>query len=94
MKGPIKMQDKYFKFSQTSFKDVYSLTLRKFLYPWLFPELAETMNNAPGVKLSVEFVPTDPKYSPSLSPECSTQEHGFFFVGLHIFALVCMFVCF
>ena len=75
MKGPIKMQDKYFKFSQTSFKDVYSLTLRKFLYPWLFPELAETMNNAPGVKLSVEFVPTDPKYSPSLSPECSTQEH-------------------
>ena len=75
MKGPIKMQDKYFKFSQTSFKDVYSLTLRKFLYPWLFPELAETMNNAPGVKLSVKFVPTDPKYSPSLSPECSTQEH-------------------
>ena len=75
MKGPIKMQDKYFKFSQTSFKDVYSLTLRKFLYPWLFPELAETMNNAPGVKLSVEFAPTDPKYSPSLSPECSTQDH-------------------
>ena len=75
MKGPIKMQDKYFKFSQTSFKDVYSLTLRKFLYPWLFPELEETMNNAPGVKLSVEFVPTDPKYSPSLSPECSTHEH-------------------
>ena len=33
MKGPIKMQDNYFKFGQTSFKDVYSLTLRKFLYP-------------------------------------------------------------
>ena len=62
MKGPIKMQD------NKSFKDVDSLTLRKFLYPWLFPELAETMNNAPGVKLSVEFVPTNPKYSPSLSP--------------------------
>ena len=46
MKGPIKMQDNYFKCSQNSFKDVYSLTLRKFLYPWVFPKLAATMNNA------------------------------------------------
>ena len=63
MKGPIKMQDNYFKFLQTSFKDVYSLTLRKFLYPWLFPQLAATMDNANGLKLLVELVPTDLKYS-------------------------------
>ena len=75
MKGPIKMQDNYFKFCQTSFKDVYSLTLRKFLYPWLFPQLAATMDNTPGIKLLVELVPNDPKYSPALSPVCSTQVH-------------------
>ena len=75
MKGPIKMQDNYFKFCQTSFKDVYSLTLRKFLYPWLFPELAATMNHASGIKLLVELVPTDPKYFLVLFPVCSTQEY-------------------
>ena len=64
------MQDNYFKFCQTSFKDVYSLTLRKSLYPWLFPELAATMNHASGKKLLVELVPTDPKYFPVLFPVC------------------------
>ena len=69
------MQDNYFKFCQTSFKDVYSLTLRKSLYPWLFPELAATMNHASGIKLLVELVLTDPKYFPVLFPVCSTQEY-------------------
>ena len=69
------MQDNYFKFCQTSFKDVYSLTLRKSLYPWLFPELAATMNHASGIKLLLELVPTNPKYFPVLFPVWSTQEH-------------------
>ena len=83
MKGPIKMQDNYFKFCQTSFKDVYSLTLRKSLYPWLFPELAATMNHASGIKLLVELVPTNPKYFPVLFPVCTHKNMWNTFCSCH-----------
>ena len=77
------MQDNYFKFCQTSFKDVYSLTLRKSLYPWLFPELAATMNHASGIKLLVELVPTDPKYFPVLFPVCTHKNMWNTFCSRH-----------
>ena len=77
------MQDNYFKFCQTSFKDVYSLTLRKSLYLWLFPELVATMNHASGKKLLVELVPTNPKYFPVLFPVCTHKNMGNTFCSRH-----------
>ena len=69
------MQDNYFKFCQTSFKDVYSLTLRKSLYPWLFPELVATMNHASGNKTIGGISSHWPQVFPCVIPCKYTQEH-------------------
>ena len=69
------MQDNYFKFCQTSFKDVYSLTLRKSLYLWLFPELVATMNHASGKKTIGGISSHRPQVFPCVIPCMYTQEH-------------------